>query len=444
MILVIAAALVAQLAADPALSVTPAAEESPAADTTPSAEKSSAYSRAISVLEGDSHSVVLRSDYFSSSTQLDDESDFLGATLQGKVAYSMADIFRLNLEGRVINASLGRGANTDTVLLEGYVSAHLNAADVRLGKQIVPWGRADGLNPTDNLTPRDYTVMLPFEEDQRLGVTALKVDGYLGDEYTLTAFTTPYFTPTVIPLPKDSNIYVDTRPARTLADSVAALKLNRSGGGSLDWSISYYHGYSLLPSARSLGYSGGAPVIELRYDPINVLGADFARNFGRYGVRGEVAYTWTQDSAGTDPLVTNPFIYYILGADRTFSESLNVNLQLLGINVQRYNDPYAISDPALRVLAIENAIIHRQQDPSTYGMTARISNKWLNDALEVELLVIHYFDRSNSYVRPLITYAFNDHVKGSVGAKVYRGREDTFFGGLRKNQGVFAEVRYSF
>jgi len=42
-------------------------------------------------------------------------------------------------------------------LREAYVNAYMGPVDVRLGKQIVVWGRADGINPTNNITPQNLT-----------------------------------------------------------------------------------------------------------------------------------------------------------------------------------------------------------------------------------------------------------------------------------------------
>ena len=53
--------------------------------------------------------------------------------------------------------------------------------DVRAGRQIIAWGRADGLNPTDNLTGEDLTLLAPDDDDRRLGTTALRASYYLGD-----------------------------------------------------------------------------------------------------------------------------------------------------------------------------------------------------------------------------------------------------------------------
>ena len=45
---------------------------------------------------------------------------------------------------------------------------------------------------------------------------------------------------------------------------------------------------------------------------------------------------------------------------------------------------------------------------------------------------------------PLVTYSFDDHWKGTLGAEIYRGPVDTTYGGLKKNRGAFLELRYGF
>jgi hypothetical protein len=52
---------------------------------------------------------------------------------------------------------------------EAYVNAYLGPLDLRLGKQIIVWGRADLLNPTSNLTPVDFHSRSPIEDDRRIG-----------------------------------------------------------------------------------------------------------------------------------------------------------------------------------------------------------------------------------------------------------------------------------
>jgi hypothetical protein len=86
---------------------------------------------------------------------------------------------------------------------------------LRIGEQIIAWGRADGINPTDNLTPRDFVVLLPPEEDQRFGTTAIKLDTYLSQELTFTAFASSFFEPAKFPLPTEGVGIQRTQPAHT-------------------------------------------------------------------------------------------------------------------------------------------------------------------------------------------------------------------------------------
>lgn len=381
----------------------------------------------------------LRLDYFRSSRNLDDQTDFIGATTQVKLLPDFSQTVNGKIEARITNPDVGDGGDTHSTLLEAYATARLDNAELRLGRQIVAWGRADGINPTDNLTPHDYTVLLPFEDDQRFGTTALKFDWYLTAEHTLTFFTTPFFEPSKFPLAAGTS-FRDNRPARTFANSEAAVKFNKTGG-AVDWSVSYFHGYSLLPEIHPLP-TGSA--LELRYPEIDVIGADLARNFGRYGMRAEIAYFQTEDRRGRDPVAVNPYLYAVAGVDRTFLDNLNVNLQLVGRWVQHYTDPAAVADPAVRAAATLNAIAFGQQKRTSHGMTARVSNKWFNDTLEAELLAFVNFERTNSYLRPLVTYAFTDHTKATFGAEFYRGPDDSPFGQFKRNQGAFAEWRYSF
>jgi len=381
-----------------------------------------------------------RADYFHSSKALDDETGLLGGTLQLKALPSLTDRVDGKFEARITNSAIGASGATRFVLLEGFATMHFSKADVRIGKQIVAWGRADGINPTDNLTPRDYTVMLPFEEDQRVGTPSVKVDAFLSQGHTVTLFATPFFEPSKIPLPAAAGAFVEQTPARSLSEMQAGLKLDKSGEGH-DWSISLFRGNSLLPQIAPV--AGGA-VQQLRYDRITAFGADFARNYGRFGFRGEMSYIDTTDDDGTDPRIKNPYFYWIAGVDRTFFENLNVNLQFIQRRVRHFRGSESFADPLERSTVVQNAIFNGQRDHIGNGISFRVSNQWLNETLEAEIFAALNLNHSNSFFRPLVTYAFNDHWKGTIGGELFRGPDDTPYGSLKVNRGAFAELRYAF
>ena len=379
-------------------------------------------------------------DYFQSSNSLDGAENFVGTTLQVKALPRITEALDGKIEWRGSTLDLrdryGYGPESD--LLEAYVTAHFGRADLRIGKQIIAWGRADGINPTDNLTPRNFVVLLPLEEDQRFGTTAIKLDTYLSQGLTFTAFTSSFFEPDKFPLAAEGVSIPGTQPAHTASDSELALKLSKTGG-AFDWSVSYFDGYSLLPTAAA-----ARSTLDLHYDRTQILGADAARNFGRFGFRSEVAYTRPSDPDATDPNARNARLFWVAGVDRTFLENLNVNLQFFLRWMPHYDDPHRLSNPNAQYAATLNTIIDGQQAQASYGMTTRVSKLWFNDTLQAEIFAVVNVVRGDHFVRPLITYTVSDHVKALLGANVYRGARDAQYGALWPNSGVFAEVRYGF
>lgn len=388
-----------------------------------------------------------RFDYFTSDNQLNDDRNFFGTTAQGKFDADFKESFGIELEARatqynraqqVLSQASDSQSHVIGQLTQGYASLKSEDTTLRLGKQIVAWGRADFLNPTDNLTPHNYAVLLPDEADQRFGTVSALLTHHFNEELTLALFTTPFFEPSQIPLPHGVVEYSEDKPKHTLSHSEFGVRLSRAGD-RIDASLSYFHGYNLQPDLAPLNWT----TVELSYAKINVIGMDLATNVGRYGLRMEAAYTKTDDADGSDPFRRNPFWYYVIGADRVFDGTLMFNVQLFGRHIYNFTDATAFGDPLAQVVGSYDALIAQQQDRDSYGMTTRISDSWFNDTLSAEILVVRNFTRNNNYLKPLATYAITDRLKASIGAQLYMGATNTFFGVLKDNQYVFTELRYS-
>src|SRR6266849_10483866 len=179
---------------------------------------------------------LLRMDYFQSSNSLDGAENFVGTTLQVKALPRITEALDGKIEWRGSARDLrdrhDYGPESD--LLEAYITAHFGQADLRIGKQIIAWGRADGINPTDNLTPRNYRVLLPLEEDQRFGTTSARLDTYLSQALTLTVFVSPYFEPDRFPLPTTGLAVETQKPSLTLSSTEGGIRLNEVSG-DFDW-----------------------------------------------------------------------------------------------------------------------------------------------------------------------------------------------------------------
>jgi hypothetical protein len=251
----------------------------------------------------------------------------------------------------------------------------------------------------------------------------------------------PIFNPNTIPIavPPGFQVTENKRSQGDWTDQGFAAKLDRSGG-EIDWSISYYEGLDILPVARPLSPFQSVLV----HNRLRVFGADFARNYGQYGVRGEAAYVQTQNPLGNDPIIKLPYVYYVLGIDRDLTEDVNVNIQAYQRLIINWQDRFQIQDPVIRANAILNVLINQQQDRYQEGLSGRIKASWLNKTLEAELLGVWNANRTDFFLRPSLTYAFTDVWKGFIGWDIFNGRSESFFGRVESMTAFFAEVRATF
>lgn len=383
----------------------------------------------------------LRGAYWSSSRDLDSGQHFFGSALWLKAAPKLWPKASLTVEGWVRNQDLFHADATDGALREAYLDASVRDVDLRLGKQLIVWGRADRINPTDNLTPRDFTLLVPEDHDQRLGAVAAKATYYMGG-LALTGIWLPRFEPHTIPIQRAPGVGLRERLPRDQA-AQGAVRLEQTGK-AVDWSLSYFDGFDLFPDISVEQVGPTFLDLVLKHHRIRVIGADAATTIGRYGLRAEGAYTFTEDPRGRDPRVKNPFFFLVLGGDRTFLEYLNVNLQYLFRYVESFRPARQIADPTERSVAIQEAAISNQVDQVQHGFSLRVSNRWLNETLEAEVASVLFFTRLDFVVRPKVTYALTDRWKVTVGADIFRGEPQSFLGRLRDNSTAYAEVRWSF
>jgi hypothetical protein len=322
---------------------------------------------------------------------------------------------------------------------EAYVAGSLGDFDFSAGRQLIAWGRADSVNPTDVLTARDFTLLTPLDEDQKTGVGSGRVTWNL-DALRLSALWLPEFRASTLPLGTVPGVRFVARDPSAAARQWA-LRAERSGD-RVDWSVSYFDGYERLPDLRPELISPAGAQVGLAHTRIQMLGADAATTLGRYGLRAEVALTRTEDRHGTDPYTRNPFLYAVAGGDRTFFSDLNVNVQLLYRRIAHWEDPQSVPEP-LRTLALRQALQSNQRDAQQGGATVRIAHKWRNDTIEAEVAGVTWFARGDFLVRPRLRYAINDQVRLTLGADLYRGPADSFLGSLRDLSTAFGEVQFN-
>jgi hypothetical protein len=349
---------------------------------------------------------------------------------------------RFFFDGYAQTDDFTRGRTIRLEAREAYVDRSFGALDIRVGRQIQVWGRADKINPTDQLTTRDMTRLFVEDEDQRLGLFSTQLTYNLGD-YRLIAVWQPEWRNPVYPIPPLSGIRLSNEAPERPAEQIA-LKLDHTGG-DLDYSLSYFNGFSRIPDFKVLAVGTSGIDLALDFRRVQVWGSDFAWNTGDFAWRTEFAYTSTANSRGSDLGAQNSNLFAVLGLDRTISEGMNINAQFLYRRVFDHVDYTRVSDPGLRLLAEQQDLVSNQLKADVFGLALRPSYLALNDTLSAETAVVLWFSsRASAIVRPKISYAVTDHWKVFIGSEHFVGAENTFFGRLTPLSTLFGELRYGF
>jgi len=216
---------------------------------------------------------------------------------------------------------------TKADLVEGWLRLTSSDLGLKVGRQIIVWGRADRLNPSDVLSSRDYTLLVANDDEQRRGTAMLQARLGLG-AFTLDGYWLPEFRSNRFPLDRNPTGVVVIADEQVRDTAQFALKLDRSGG-SIDWSLAWFHGTDRTRDFVRVPLPPGSPAgtftgVQQRFPKVDVVAADAAGAWGRIGWRAEIAYSQYQ---GPDtPFRKKDNLWLVAGFD-TDVAGWNVNLQ---------------------------------------------------------------------------------------------------------------------
>jgi hypothetical protein len=297
---------------------------------------------------------------------------------------------------------------------------------VNVGRQIVTWGRADKVNPTDKFFRADYTLLSSDDEDQRRGIDGLMIgtstrygDFKLYGELSprVSNFYYPFSIPVVNVLPSDKSV---------------SLRFDHFGG-ALDWGAYSYRGNDHLPFFM---LDTATPAIVQRYDRVSMLGLDAAYATADVTWRGEMAYAKTDDSGGADPYKRNSTIAATIGFDSKPIADVSLLLQYFGIYVLDYR----LIQSADR-LSLLSAAVGFQTRQYQHGLTLRVQRSWRDEKLNAELNVLTFLGQRQYIFNPKIIGAITGSFRIIVGGKFYQGDDDGLLGLLHQNSTVYVEFR---
>jgi hypothetical protein len=372
-------------------------------------------------------------------------------------------------DSRLLSASLwGNGRLGGSLeLKEAWVEASLGDLDLRLGKQLVAWGLADGNNPTDTINARHqgtrYTTTL---DEQKISNWMLNATYYLpGNLGTLQGLLLPVSIPNDLP---SIAMTVSAGPSTTIVikdDGYPDITMeNVEGGlrslfylGNLSFSASYFTYLDRYPDF-TVNVVGG-PSTTITYTPVHnriqQFGLDAAYTIAGFDIRSEWALSFTKDLEGTTPEEKNPYLQGVLQASRSFiNGTTSLSLAWAPRYVLNYKAPSDYTNPNDQ----QAASMLRQYDGQAYewenGVSLRVAGKYLNETLQPEVLFLAETSARDWLGTASVSYQLADGLSLKAGTVQYgsflpEGDADRELGTFSKSSTIdkdyyYIEVKYSF
>ncbi len=406
----------------------------------------------------------VRGSAYGGSQQFDYASVFGEAALQGRLrsgnVHFFADV-RLR-EGLQLGA---RG--TTLQLKEAYAAYQSPKWDVRLGNQIVAWGRADAFSLLNGVTPSDYFLLSSEPDDQTLPNFMLRARYRFATNMEFEGIAMPYYRPSVyrydlFQIAGNARFAEIALPPDKLSSGSVAARLNFEWPG-IGLALSYFRGYDPFYGFSIQSVDLGPvfmPSIVYQPQPYRKqqAGLDFALPLRNWILRGEVAGRWIQDYK-TQMQAPNPDLSCILGVEREFW-----GIQAIAQYIGKYVfDFQSIQEPVLET-PFDNAIlakylqdvivynsedfnrkIFQQQKAANHALFLLLSRSFAHETLRVQLSSYYNLSSEEYLFRPELQWQVRDGLRVAIGASVMGGRQGYIFDYAKiVLNGAFAELRVSF
>ncbi len=341
--------------------------------------------------------------------------------------------------------------DSDFDLREAYLDIYFDQLDLRLGKQQIVWGKADGMFITDIVSPKDLEEFLLRDfEEIRTGVTSIKANYYLGNN-TFEAVWIPTFTPTI--LPDESSIWSRIPEfifPVTIDESQKELKERvENSEGFIKYSgMSSFLDYEIMagimwdddptlhisPIMESGIPIPGSLLVTPKHHRLTLAGGSFSAQQGGFIFRGEGAYYRGKQFSANNTLgqpfdlLEKDYVHYLIGTD-------------FSIGTTRFSTQYV-----QRAIMDYDILIIQEEFDNT--MTFLANRTFFQETLTLQLFSYVGLNNKDALVRPSFSYDLADGFEILGGANIFVRNNDSenagLFGYYDDNDMVFLKVKYSF
>ncbi len=292
------------------------------------------------------------------------------------------------------NVNDDRDIDINELYLQGSINSNV---DIKVGRQIIVWGKSDNIRITDTINPMDMTAPGMVDiKDLRLGRAISKVD-YFMDNWSLSGMIlhenrnsimaengSDYFAPNFLNIPNE--------PTNNIENSGVSFSLN----GNLE--------------GQDIAFYASNQYIDNKTYKSNMLGMAYNKVLGSYLFKTEVAHFDNYDSDIVE----------------------NTTDGLVGIEYNGISDGSISLEAANKDEAIQYAL--------------RFTQSYINQTIDFTVLLSGYGKNieDGGFSRIWSDYSYNDEVELSLGLIDYTGGKNQYFEKIKDNDRLFCSLKYSF
>lgn len=363
-------------------------------------------------------------------------------------------------------------------LREAYVDLSLGRFNIRVGQAILAWGRADGINPTNNLTPEDYFVRSPEPDDMHMGNFLIRGQWSILPQLRFESVWVPRYKYSVyrfdlFKMPGSVRFSESPMPEAVWENGSLAAKLDFLFTG-FDGSLSWFNGFDPMPGIQPGELS---PVLaeELQLEMYarafrqQTLGLDFSFGMGSFGVRGEAAYRIPGADYRDEVFAPEKDLRYVLQIDRTAGD-FSLMAMYVGHCVFNFTsmpgaagipdltdmilDPAQLQDPVAlasldgmitQQVAAFNRVLFDQTEEFSHTLGLRPALGLFHEVFKAEITGTFNINTHEWGIIPGLTWHVSDNLKLRAGGQYFEGPAGSRYDLIAPVfNGAYFEVRYSF
>ena len=316
-----------------------------------------------------------------------------------------------------------------------------NNTDVKIGRQILTWGTGDYVFLND-LFAKNWQSFFSGRDDQYLKAPSDSAKGtwYLGD-YSIDVTWTPEFTSDVYLTGERFSFYSpQARDIVAPADNFSVQKTNdaqysariATNKNAIEYALYGYKGFWPTPVGMTANEN---QQLQPYFPKMNAWGASVRLPLAGGLFNAEYAsYNSIEDTNGNDPFIANGQNRFLVGFEKEVMKNLTASAQFYIEQTKHYDQ-----------FISHSATPETEVDENRQLLTFRLTYRTLQQKLIYSVFNFYSPTDNDGYLKPSVTYRYNDQWLFSAGANLFWGdKRYTFFGQHQQNSNAWLRLKAQF